>query len=96
VIGVELIGNGWVLAGALVVLGILVLVAPLPRVLHALRRTRSAAETLRTAITGRSRRVQVGLAELRAWRAAHRAGRSAEGEVGGSDASAVQAGDTGA
>jgi hypothetical protein len=96
VIGMELIGNGWLLAGALVVLGILVLLAPVPRVLHALRGTRSAAEVLRTAITGRSRRIQAGLAELRAWRAARRARRSAQGEATGTDASGIPAGDTGA
>jgi hypothetical protein len=88
-----LTATGWVPAVALAVLGFLLLVASLPRVLRALRRTQGAARTLRTALTGRGRRINTGLAELRAWRAAHRGGGKPAGTAGaGSEGSAGAAG----
>jgi hypothetical protein len=60
----------WVLV--LVVAGMVLLVVVASRVFGALGRTRVATETLNTSVTGRTRRIQAGVEEARAWRAAHR------------------------
>jgi len=61
---------GWLPSAALIVFGILVLALLGIRVLGALRRARAASETLNTSVTGRTRRISAGVAELREWRAA--------------------------
>jgi hypothetical protein len=61
---------GWLPTAVLVVVGILLLALLALRVVSALRLARTASERLTTAVTGRSRRIGAGLAEVRAWRAA--------------------------
>ena len=63
---------GWLLTAVLVLLGLVLLALVAVRVGGALRRTRAASVTLNTAVTGRSRRIAAGLAEVREWREAHR------------------------
>jgi hypothetical protein len=72
---------GWLLTAVLVLLGLVLLALVVLRVVGALRRAGAASATLNTAITGRSRRISSGLAEVREWREAHRrAGRVDESD----------------
>lgn len=63
---------GWLLTAVLVLLGLVLLALVAVRVGGALRRARAASVTLNTAVTGRSRRIAAGLAEVREWRDSHR------------------------
>jgi HAMP domain-containing protein len=63
---------GWLPTVVLVVVGIVLLGVLALRLSGALRRTRIAARTLNTSVTGRTRRINAGLDEVRVWRAAHR------------------------
>jgi len=63
---------GWLPTAVLAVLGITLLALLGLRVAGALRRTLVASRRLNTSITGRTRRIDAGLAEVRAWRDAHR------------------------
>jgi hypothetical protein len=63
---------GWLPTAVVVLLGLVLLALVAVRVGGALRRTRAASVTLNTAVTGRSRRIAAGLAEVREWRESHR------------------------